>query len=328
MYRILVIEDTREIRENISEVLRLEGFQVFQAEDGESGIQMALDHDVDLILCDIMMPGMDGYEVLKSIKKVKGHIYPPFIFISALEQRRNIREGMELGADDYLIKPFTIEELLKAVMIRLEKQSSLATFVKSQIEAIEEELQSGIARLKGQINLQEETIKQVAAEKEAFSIQLKDKQDQLMKDALRSIEINNLMQEISSKLTDALRKDHLTDEQRRTITDLKNRLRNRSILLNNQTIFLFKFEQTYPSFRYSLLRRHPKLNKQDLVLLASIYLSLDTNQLGSILNISAESVRKKRYRLKLKMGLGREEDFKDFLFQIYNGNPGNNLPIN
>lgn len=119
-----------------------------------------------------------------------------------------------------------------------------------------------------------------------------------MKDALRSIEINNLMHEIGVKLTNALQKDMLTEEQRKTMTDLRNRLRNRSILLNNQTIFLFKFEQTYPNFRYLLLRHYPKLNKQDLGLLAATYLSLDPNQLGSILKISAESVREKRYRLK------------------------------
>jgi DNA-binding CsgD family transcriptional regulator len=77
-------------------------------------------------------------------------------------------------------------------------------------------------------------------------------------------------------------------------------------------VFLFKFEQTYPNFKLHLLRKYPKLKKQDLALLASTYLNLDTNQQGAILNITPESVRKKRYRLKLKIGLGKEQELVDF----------------
>ena len=104
---------------------------------------------------------------------------------------------------------------------------------------------------------------------------------------------------------------------------MRNRLRNRSILLNNQTVFLFKFEQTYPNFKHSLLLKNSKLKKQDLVLLAATYMQLDTNQLGTILNISSESVRKKRYRLKLKIGLKRDQELTDFIFRLADGATSN-----
>ena len=316
METILVIEDTFELRQNIAEVLILEGYNVFQAATGLEGIDNALANKPDLILCDIMMPGADGYEVLQTLKSRTGQMHIPFIYISALEDRKNIREGMELGADDYLVKPFTIEELLKAIRVRLDKQRSIDERITLRIEAIELELRTGISQLKEQVKSQSSLLDRAFADKEEMTFKLREKQEQLMHDALRSIEINNILHEMTVQLTHALNDKHLTEQQHRTMTDLRNRLRNRSILLNNQTVFLFKFEQTYPGFRHSLLRLFPKLKKQDLVLLATTYLHLDTNQLGNILNITPESVRKKRYRLKLKMGLTSEQELGDFIFLI------------
>ncbi len=320
---ILIIEDALQLRTSIAEVLTAEGFQVLQADNGIDGIEIAREWQPDLILSDIMMPGADGYEVLKSLRHEDGQLQFPFIFISALEDRKNVRDGMELGADDYLIKPFTVDELLKAVMVRLEKHRSIEMRFKLRIESIELELQEGIAELEGKFNSQKGTLDQVVAEKAKVEVQLKEKQDQLMQDALRSIEINSTLQQMSSHLTSALQRSNLSEDQRRILTDLRNRLRNRSILLNNQTVFLFKFEQTYPNFKHSLLLKNSKLKKQDLVLLAATYMQLDTNQLGTILNISSESVRKKRYRLKLKIGLKRDQELTDFIFRLADGATSN-----
>ncbi len=323
MDTILIIEDALQLRTSIAEVLTAEGFQVLQADNGIDGIEIAREWQPDLILSDIMMPGADGYEVLKSLRHEDGQLQFPFIFISALEDRKNVRDGMELGADDYLIKPFTVDELLKAVMVRLEKHRSIEMRFKLRIESIELELQEGIAELEGKFNSQKGTLDQVVAEKAKVEVQLKEKQDQLMQDALRSIEINSTLQQMSSHLTSALQRSNLSEDQRRILTDLRNRLRNRSILLNNQTVFLFKFEQTYPNFKHSLLLKNSKLKKQDLVLLAATYMQLDTNQLGTILNISSESVRKKRYRLKLKIGLKRDQELTDFIFRLADGATSN-----
>jgi DNA-binding response OmpR family regulator len=312
MYTILIIEDTVELRENIAEVLVCEGFEVLQAGNGIAGIELALKHSPDLILCDIMMPGPNGFEVLKSLKYKGDQLQVPFIFISALDERKDIREGMGLGADDYLVKPFTIKELLTAIQVRIEKHQSLESRIKSRIESIESELLLNISELETLVDSQKVQLDQAVTQKELATEKLKEKQELLMQDALRSIEINNIIQELTAQLNFALQKNNLTEDQRITLSGLRNKLRNKSILLNNQTVFLFKFEQTYPNFKLQLLRRYPKLKKQDLALLVSTYLNLDTNQQGAILNITSESVRKKRYRLKLKIGLGKEQELADF----------------
>ncbi len=317
METILIIEDTSQLRESIAEVLTNEGFRVLQADNGLAGIVLAIENMPDLILCDIMMPEADGFEVLNALKSDQGQLEAPFIFITALEDRKNVREGMERGADDYLIKPFTIEELLRTVNVRLEKRRSMESRFHLRIEAIERELQAGIEELNNTIGAQKSLIEKVAGDKELADLKLKEKQDQLMEDALRSIAINSTLQDMSAQLTHLLQKE-LPDDQRKTLIDLRNRLRNKSILLNNQTVFLFKFEQTYPNFKQRLLLRNPKLKKQELVLLAASYIHLDTQQMGTILNITAESVRKKRYRLKQKMGSIVEQELSDLFGQTDN----------
>jgi DNA-binding response OmpR family regulator len=316
MYTILIIEDTTDLRENIAEVLDCEGFKVFQAGDGATGIELALQHSPDLILCDIMMPGPNGFEVLRSLKDQGDQLQVPFIFISALDERKDIREGMGLGADDYLVKPFTIKELLTAIQVRIDKNQSLESRIKTRIESIESELAQNISDLLKLVDSQKSLLDEAVSQKEQVEVKLKEKQALLMQDALRSIEINNIIQELTAQLNSTLQKNNLSEDQRITLSGLRNKLRNKSILLNNQTVFLFKFEQTYPNFKLKLLRQNPKLKKQDLALLASTYLNLDTNQQGAILNITAESVRKKRYRLKLKIGLGKEQELVDFMKQL------------
>ncbi len=121
MKKILVIEDTQNVRENICEILESENYEVFAAENGESGVEMSKNVQADLVLCDIMMPGIDGYEVLKRMRKEVATSTVPFIFLTAKNTRENQRLGMELGADDYITKPFTVEDLLNAVSTRLKR---------------------------------------------------------------------------------------------------------------------------------------------------------------------------------------------------------------
>lgn len=123
MKKILVIEDTANVRENICEILETENYEVHGAENGKLGMEMALNIQPDLVLCDIMMPEMDGYEVLKALRKNVVTSTVPFIFLTAKNTRQDQRLGMELGADDYIPKPFTIEELLGAVSMRLKRSA-------------------------------------------------------------------------------------------------------------------------------------------------------------------------------------------------------------
>ncbi len=121
--KILVIEDNFEVRDNLVELLELDGYQVSQAENGRQGIKMAHEQDPDLILCDIMMPELDGYGVLKIVSRNEKLMHVPFMFLTALAEKSDIRKGMGLGADDYITKPFNEAELLDAVEVRMKKRA-------------------------------------------------------------------------------------------------------------------------------------------------------------------------------------------------------------
>ena len=125
MQKILLIEDNEALRENTAEILSLASFQVETAENGKVGIEMALKNPPDLIVCDIMMPVLDGYGVYQIINKNEALQHIPFIFLSAKSERSDLRKGMEMGADDYITKPFTDAELINAIKTRLEKVKNL-----------------------------------------------------------------------------------------------------------------------------------------------------------------------------------------------------------
>jgi DNA-binding response OmpR family regulator len=120
--RILIIEDNDDIRESTAEILGLANYEVFQALNGKQGIELAIKHIPDIILCDIMMPELDGYGVLHLLSKRDDTALIPFIFITAKTDRAEIRKGIEMGADDYLTKPFDDIELLNAIESRLKKK--------------------------------------------------------------------------------------------------------------------------------------------------------------------------------------------------------------
>ncbi|SFE44324.1 response regulator [Spirosoma endophyticum] len=119
--QILVIEDVVQIRENIAELLTLNGYEVRMAEDGAIGIVEAKQWQPDLILCDIMMANLDGYQVLETIRTSPDLAHIPFIFLTAKADMVDLRQGMGLGADDYLTKPFLISDLLNAIDSRLKR---------------------------------------------------------------------------------------------------------------------------------------------------------------------------------------------------------------
>ena len=120
--KILIIEDNLDVRENLSEILTLSGYETFTASNGKEGVQMALNHLPDLILCDIMMPELDGYGVLRILSKNAAMTSIPFIFLTAKTELTDIRKGMTLGADDYITKPFDDVELLDTIEVRLQKR--------------------------------------------------------------------------------------------------------------------------------------------------------------------------------------------------------------
>lgn len=141
MKKILLIEDNHEIRENIGEILSLANYEVLEAEHGKAGVEVAKNEKPDLIICDIMMPQLDGYGVLHMLSKNPATAGIPFIFLTAKSEKEDFRKGMNLGADDYLIKPFDDLELLDAVEMRLKKNEILRADFQKNAQGLNEFMQ-------------------------------------------------------------------------------------------------------------------------------------------------------------------------------------------
>ncbi|RMG16770.1 MAG: response regulator [Bacteroidetes bacterium] len=164
MKTILLIEDHPEMRENTAEILELAGYDVVTAENGKVGVNKALEHLPDLIICDIMMPELDGYGTLRVLSRNPATAGIPFIFLTAKAEKSDWRKGMQLGADDYLTKPFEDSELLDIVELRLKKSeilqkefprdiNGITTFIneargRSALEALSKERESRVYRAK------------------------------------------------------------------------------------------------------------------------------------------------------------------------------------
>lgn len=125
MKKILVIEDEQFVRENIVEILEASGYAVVSAPNGAAGVTLAQEHLPNIILCDVMMPELDGHGVLQAVRINAATANIPFIFLTARADTNDLRHGMNLGADDYITKPFRVSELLKAVEMRLSKQDTV-----------------------------------------------------------------------------------------------------------------------------------------------------------------------------------------------------------
>lgn len=142
MKRILVIEDEHDVRESILDILNAESYYAMSAENGRIGVKVAQDFQPDLIICDVMMPELDGYGVLTQLRQHSKLATVPFVFLTAKADKADWRQGMDLGADDYLTKPFSHDELLRAITARLGKQ-----------QAINEESQHKLDELRQSISL-------------------------------------------------------------------------------------------------------------------------------------------------------------------------------
>jgi len=137
MKKILLIEDNNEIRENTAEILALANYHVITAQNGKIGVELAQHENPDLIICDIMMPELDGFGVIHILSKKAETALIPFIFLTAKTEKADIRKGMNMGADDYLTKPFDDTELLSAIETRLRKQEFRNKEYESTLEGLD-----------------------------------------------------------------------------------------------------------------------------------------------------------------------------------------------
>src|SRR5688572_26341406 len=135
MKKILVIEDEPEMRRNLATILKLEKFTVVQAENGRVGVETAKKEAPDMILCDVMMPEMDGYAVLQALRNDPKTVTTPFIFLTAKGEKQDLRSGMNLGADDYLTKPVAKADLLNAIAARLKRNEQRSEEHTSELQS-------------------------------------------------------------------------------------------------------------------------------------------------------------------------------------------------
>ncbi|XOV69312.1 MAG: response regulator transcription factor [Fluviicola sp.] len=126
MEKILIVEDETSIRETLEEIFELSGYAVSSAKDGKEGFEKIINDTPDIVVCDVNMPEMNGFELLGAInERMKDDIVPPFLFLTAKVEPNDIRRGLGLGADDYILKPFDNNDLLSAVRLRLEKRKKI-----------------------------------------------------------------------------------------------------------------------------------------------------------------------------------------------------------
>jgi DNA-binding response OmpR family regulator len=316
--KILIIDDEKDLLEEITITLQHENFEVIKAYNGNEGIKLARQNKPDLILCDILMPGVDGFEVLRKLKKHTPPIIVPFVFITALADKINLRKGMECGADDYLTKPFTRKELLKAVNSRITKFSELEAYIDQKVEDIEQKVKDKLHALQKEILEQNKIISKISSENNFLETQLNEKKMEIMKDTFKIIQTNNNLQKIKFTLEKELKNPVLPKESRRVLGKLTSNFynKNEKILLNNITIFRLKFNQVYPNFTSNLITRYPGLTQYEIVFISAHFMGLFTNQIADLLNINDNSVRKSRNRLKNKLGLKKEDDFINFIHSI------------
>lgn len=169
MKRILLIEDNPDVRETTTEILELAGYDVVAASNGKAGVEQAQKVKPDLIICDIMMPELDGYGVLHILNKNSETGGIPFIFLTAKTEKADIRKGMNLGADDYLTKPFNDTDLLNAIEARLQKFSMRQTSYESTAEGLESFIQDAKKALNLSDLCKDKKIKLVKKKAEVFS---------------------------------------------------------------------------------------------------------------------------------------------------------------
>lgn len=235
---ILVIEDEFQVLENTEEILELGGYRVVTASNGFDGLEAVRREQPDLIICDVMMPKLDGYEVLEALRANPKLALIPFIFLTAKADRADLRQGMALGADDYLTKPFTPKELLAAVETRLRRQATVDAKI-AQAHTMVQQLRQATRQTQDDLERSE----QIAQLKEELL-------DQLVTQLCNPVSsINLALSMLDNAQTDAARDRYLQvlkEECQREMQLLKEVDELRSLLTPEKAAILQRFKLLQP----------------------------------------------------------------------------------
>jgi DNA-binding response OmpR family regulator/DNA-binding CsgD family transcriptional regulator len=318
MRKVLIIEDDEKLRRETCEALILEGFEVYQSNNCSDGVTNAIKHSPHIILYDIMIPEMDGIEALAKFRKNEKTKTIPCIFITSVADSHSIRAGMDLGSDDYLIKPFTIKELANAINLRLDKYFNYQ--LRNELNNIENIIKTRFKSQEALDGKQKSQIEKINVENSQLSNQLKEKEAELLEEVLKAIETNNILQGLIKQLEDEITRGEHSPAQKKFFTDLKFKTKMILSKKNSWRIFQLKFNQVFPGFIGKIVQYYPNLTPLQLTLVSTILFNLNTNQIAGILNISPDSVRKSRYRLKKKINLGPNESLMKYIHEFQSEN--------
>ena len=289
-------------------------YEVFQTDNGAEGIELARHYKPDLILCDIMLPEMDGFQILANLRHDDKTSQIPFIFITSLADRANFRAGMELGADDYITKPFTIKELTTAIRIRLEMH--YANQLSFTIENIEKSIRERLHKLEKQIERQKTHISEISESNEMLNLQLKTKESELFEEVFKSIETNSTLLQIKSHLETEIDRKDLNEAQKEVLKSLFLKIERIGNKKDSWRILQLKFNQAYPNFVAKITLRYPDLTQLELTIMSTIIFNMNSSQVASMLNVSPESIRKSRYRLKKRLKLKPDESLFNYIHEL------------
>jgi DNA-binding NarL/FixJ family response regulator len=259
------------------------------------------------------MPEMDGYDTLENIKKHKEFQNIPFVYITAYESRKNFRQGMELGADDYLTKPFSRIELISAVNTQLRKSKNNYQYFQNKIENLKKEIEQELNLIKQEKNTREEKIETLQLENEKWQEKMQETELKTIEESIQSLKISKLIKETVNAIQKEVENLNFNSTQKQFLRQLRNNLNEKQLYANNWNIFQLRFQQQHPDFIPEILSKHGKFTSNEILFISATKLGLDTFQIADLLNISADSVRKNRYRVKKKMGLKKEENFLTYI---------------
>lgn len=248
---ILIIEDEFDIRKNIETILTENGYEIISAPNGNIGIQLAKTIIPHLIICDIMMPGVDGYAVFQELSKEKSTRSIPFIYLTAKTSREELRIGMEIGADDYLFKPFKIDEILNAVESRLKRIDILKMGMKTDREDFSIKYNSN-----DKLFLQYKNKPNLVTVKDIVYISANNQYSNLFMNNTNSFLIRKSIADWEEQLPDNFLRIH-----RSTIINSEFIVKIENSFKSTFLIFLYSIEKPFiVSKRYSAKLRQNKLN--------------------------------------------------------------------
>ncbi len=255
--KILIIEDEDDIRETLEDVLLMQGYKIFTASNGAEGIEKAIELLPDLIICDIVMPELNGFEVIKQLKQNPLTFTIPFLFLTAKSERYERRYGMELGADDYITKPFQGEEIIRAVQTRIAKQSELMEYHKKNLDdlrkniaaSLPHEMRTPLTIMIGFAQIIQNSVRKLSNEEiENMAKSIAEAGERLLRlisNYTHYVELLNLEVSVSSK------KIKITTLPERIISDISNTIAMRYNRVNDLKVSLSNHPITIPENHFN-----------------------------------------------------------------------------